>query len=456
MDEFTRMRIRELETSLDALRHILSSVQGLQRETMDALLKIGRVYCNEELERYSKTVGGDLYSHPREVIQILLAHLDRIRFPMNVIQMRDHMETLGRDLDEAQATIKRLKADLERKQGSVSLASETIRDQEKRIEKLSKQVNQLTKERDAVLAENERLEAERDRLKDEVSRLQGMLAVFQQMQATGATTILAGSNAAEVSGVGEMRMVESPDPTQWSRNRQAVLQAIGDGVFLAQDIQARTDLSKTTAYRILKELADDGLIVESERLPISGGRGEVAYTLTDQGVQAYQELMKRAPSRLFERLMQAHKSAKHLAGILRVGRFFQALGYEVILEPQRIPLEDKRAFLPDLVVRMGEETCYLEVEVEKKRGGTNSDWPQKWENATQASGGRIWVAAESSSLLKRIKSSVTHWAGTKGKNVTLYGLDMTKMDVEQANQTGQIWHLKKQLQFGKNGKKGWE
>lgn len=406
-NDVTQVTIRELEGSIQAYRQLLSEAQRLVRELTDALIRVGQAYCAAELERLNQRVGGGLEEHPREVKQVVLAHVGRIRFPQDVYQVQTRLDELATALEHANSDNRRLQNALQR-------ARTQLQEHEKTIESQARQINRHRERLAQLEQENRQLQADLDALRQ----------VRQQSLPV------------------ETRV---SDPVSHD-NTQAVLRALGEGAFLVQDIQFATGMHRSAIYRSVRKLVERGLAVEGERLPTTGP-GEVVYTLSPEGENAYLRLTGRAANRRFERLLQAHKSPRHLAGIVLAWRYFRQVGYEVQIEPQRIVLDEPHVFLPDLVIRMGEETCYLEVEVQKKEGGPDKQsWLAKWENAWRASRGKIWVAADSRSLLNMIKSSVVHWATAKGVAVQLFGLDLSSLDAERAARDGKIWHFVKRVE----------
>jgi DNA-binding PadR family transcriptional regulator len=174
--------------------------------------------------------------------------------------------------------------------------------------------------------------------------------------------------------------------------------------------------SSRTIRRALLECLQAGLLEQASTASIEG-RPALRYTLSDKGKWLYRELAgAEAKSPDFLELLKVHKSERHLAVIQKSAEEFTRLGYRVSQEPVRLQVEENRYFEPDLVIRKGEETYYLEVETGEK---AKPSLTQKWENAA-AAGGRICVVTDNLATLRRIQGNIAQGSILEGRRINLF------------------------------------
>jgi hypothetical protein len=112
--------------------------------------------------------------------------------------------------------------------------------------------------------------------------------------------------------------------------------------------------------------------------------------------------------------------------VLRVADHFTRLGFNVVLKPDKIKIEENRYFWPDLIARKEGETCYIEVETGEKADRASAI--RKWENALVVGGGRIYVVARKTGSMNSMQSQIVNWVTENGKKCRLYAtsLEMLK------------------------------
>ncbi|MGD0610323.1 MAG: hypothetical protein ABSB41_02325 [Anaerolineales bacterium] len=215
---------------------------------------------------------------------------------------------------------------------------------------------------------------------------------------------------------------------EWSRSNsfertRVIVALIGDsGYSRKSDIQKQLEIREGTkrrsAYKSI-ELCEKLELLRSEKGPSTTGRPADLVFLTSLGEWVYTKLMGKSPKpNEFSALLKAHKSNHHIALILKAADLFSFLGFDVEREPAQIKIVDNRYYQPDLIVKKGGETYYLEVET-----GEFFDRPsllRKWENASIAGGGRICVVTPTIASMTTSQSQIHAWAINNGKKVKIF------------------------------------
>jgi hypothetical protein len=177
-------------------------------------------------------------------------------------------------------------------------------------------------------------------------------------------------------------------------------------------------------YRAVSSCEKWELVERVSAVARTNGRPTSVVILTDRGKWCYQTETGLAPKRNeYETLIKAHKHPDHLALILQTAETFTKLGYVVDREPRRIAVDKDRGkyFYPDLIVTdpRTSEILYLEVE----RGGNRRKAANihKWDNASSAAAGKIWVVADKVNTLNTRIGEVMYWATENRRAVQVWG-----------------------------------
>jgi hypothetical protein len=396
-DDLELMSLRRLSDSLEATRAMLHSAQKLARETQDALIGLANEFCGAELQKQQ--------TQNTELIQVApdeLSALLRSRF--KTLKLLSGNGATFR-LSEANQTIIDLRAELETQRNQANHARQQVK-------RLENQVRSL----------------ERTLEKERHSKMEG-----QEIPQTAAVeTVLDEVEAGEFQAWYTNWKRESRG---WERACDVVL-LIGAGklslsIEIEQALAQEKSVSRRTIQRAIRECVKSGLL-EQESIVISDGRPPQRCILTAKGRWLYQELTGIAPQAGDHmEMLKTHKSERHLAVIVKTAELFTHLGYQVERQPLRLEINANRSFQPDLVMKKGGETFYLEVETgDKEKQSLN----QKWENAL-AAGGRICVATDNMNTLRRIQGDIARWSIFEGCSVILYITCLSFLKARHANES---------------------
>jgi hypothetical protein len=141
--------------------------------------------------------------------------------------------------------------------------------------------------------------------------------------------------------------------------------------------------------------------------------------LTEKGQWTYTKLTNAIPAiSEYESLIKAYQTDLQASLVLRTADLFTHLGFAVIIKPNKIKIDENRYFWPDLIASKDGETFYLEVETGQE--DDRSSLSRKWENALVVGGGRICLVTRKIGPMNAIQSQIIHWATEDGKKCRLY------------------------------------
>lgn len=378
-DDLELMSQRRLSDSLDATRLMLRQAQQIADSAQAALLALAGEFCPAEIQAYQER-GIELNRLPtNEVAELLRGRFKAFknsgagRVQENLAFANQALETLRADLEEQRQRAERAEEQASRLRSQVSALERTL----------------------------------------ELERKPKPALPAPQPQTEPPTSSPVPDHAAWLE---HWRQTNR----NYERDTALILMAGQSGAYQARELESllveNSEVSRSTAKRAILESIHAELL-ESKETTFTGGRPARVLALTERGRWLYQQLSGQpaTPPQL-DALLDAHKSERHLALILRIADQFYRLGFQVERQPLRLPVSEERFFQPDLLVRKGEETFYLEVEL---GGGEKASLPNKWQNALTA-GGRICVATDNLTTLRGVQGSIAQWAAYEGKQVSLY------------------------------------
>jgi DNA-binding PadR family transcriptional regulator len=380
-DDFELMSMRRLSDSLEATRTMQRQAQLIARDTQTALIGLATEFCGQALQQMQER-NEDLYQIPAEELASLL----RSRFKsLTLSAASDSLAQLA----ETNRAIEKLRSEIEAQRARADLAEQKVTQSERQIKVLE---SSLEKERLSI----------------------------REVQNHTFTTHETPPPGDEMAEFQTWYTAWQANSRNWKRDCELIVIIGQTGACLFSELgellAREKGINERTVYRVLTECVQAELLEQTQTASIEG-RPPLRYTLSDKGKWLYRELTGVEPkSAEHLELLKAHKSERHLALILKSAEEFTRLGYRVDREPVRLQLEENRYFEPDLVVRKGEDTYYLEVETGEKDKPSLS---QKWENAV-AAGGRICVVTDNMATLRRIQGSIAQWSILDGRRVSLY------------------------------------
>ena len=385
----------QLKDALQAHRQFLAKAQQNAAEARQALISLGMELCGEPLDRLQKS-GVDLAEmEPGALLRLIRENLP-LRPALPAADAAGQLASANRRLGELQGQLE------EQRQRAAEAGQ--------RLAALEQQVSAL--------------EAALRRAQEEKARLLAAAAPPPPQAA-------ASPESAHLAWLEQWRQSKSTE-----RLEQIVLLLGESGISRYTEIEARLmetfQVSDSRVYALVVDCEKDGLVTRAEMTPPTRGRPSKIITLAERGRWLYQRLASRAPAEPdHTRLLRAHKSEAHLALVLRVADLFAALGYEVNRDPLRIEAAPGHFFEPDLLVRRDGESCGIEVE---RGDGDKPSLERKWENASAAGGGRIYLVADKPGTLNRLQSGIIQWATLGGRRVTLY---KTHLEALRARRPGE-------------------
>ena len=381
-DDLELMSMRRLSDSLEATRTMLRQAQKIAQDAQAALVGLATEFCGQELQKHQEK-NENLSQIPPEEMAALL----RSRFKTLKLVSANGAATL---LAEANRMINELRAEVEAQRNRADMAQQKVDGLEKQVLVLERTLENERQARREALDRPSLATSETDPSGEE-------MAVFQTWYAAWKT-----------------------ENRTWERDCD-IIRVIGKtGLSLSTELEEtiarESKISPRTVHRALLECVKSCLLEQATTASLEG-RPPQRYTLTNKGSWLYRELTGEEPKAVeHQELLKAHKSERHLALILKAAEYFARLGYQVEREPLRLQVDENRFFQPDLAVKKGDETFYLEVETgEKDKTSLN----QKWENALLA-GGRICVVTDNMATLRRIQGSIAQWSVFEGRRMTLY------------------------------------
>ncbi len=381
-DDFELMSMRRMSDSLDATRLMLAEALKIAKQSQACLLNMAMEFCSREMQEH-QAKNEDLSRIPPEELAAML---------------RERFKTLK------------------------LVASDVVVQQTKENARL---VGELRKQVADQHQQVERAREEVERMKRQVRSLEKTLENERQARREAQAQVPPAPNGAKPADEQSEAFQRwyaawKLENRTWERDSKIVVHVGKSGLSLSTELEAaiaqEMQVSTRTVHRALLNCVEAELL-EQETIAALEGRPPQRYTLTGKGRWLYHQLTGEEPATPErETLLKAHKSDRHLAVILKTGELFAGLGYAVDREPVRLQIDEKRYFLPDLVVSKDGETFYLEVEIGAR---AKPGLEQKWENALTA-GGRICVVTDNLNTLRRIQGSIAQWSGYDGVSVKLY------------------------------------
>ena len=107
----------------------------------------------------------------------------------------------------------------------------------------------------------------------------------------------------------------------------------------------------------------------------------------------------------YDALLPVHQSPEHTLLNLYAKDILRDAGYALVSEAPDLPLPGGGLFKPDLVVRdTDNNVLYVEVERDTKKSLRN----EKWQNAHDAGGGKIYVICENRITMAAIRNELNY------------------------------------------------
>ena len=372
------IRIRELETALEANRLLLALESEKVKRVHHQLLCIGQELGGEQFDHWLK---GNLENNSSpeelasEIVSIVKASLGVFRGSPDA----NHITLLNRDYEECRSQL-----DIQTKRAmNAEIQMTELRNQAASYEKSMAEARQKIQELEATL---QSCKANAHPENHEVWYLEWV----------------------------KNRKYENP------RN---VLKYIGKtGLARVKQIEdammQQEVMDERTVARGVKHCYDQGLLSFKGGLSLHGRPSNLVW-LTEKGKWAYSQLTNTAPlPSEYESLLKAYQTELQTKLVLRASELFTRIGYSVVTTPEKIKIDENRYFWPDLLVNKAGETFYLEVETGQDED--RSSLTRKWENALVVGGGRICLVTRKVGSMNSFQSLIVHWATESGKKCRLY------------------------------------
>ena len=372
------IRIRELETALEANRTLLALESEKVRRVHHQLICIGQELGGEQFDQWMK---GHLQndSSPEElaaeIVGIVKASLGIMRSSPDA----NHITQLNREYDECRSQL-----DIQTKRAINAEALTTdLKNQSSSYEKSMAEARQ---------------------------KIQELEAALQSSQASAHP--------------------ENYDVwyLEWLKNRKYenprnVLKYIGKtGLARVKQIedamQQKDGVDERTVARGVDHCCNQGLLSFKGGLSLHGRPSNLVW-LTEKGKWTYSQLTNTAPvPSEYESLLKAYQTELQAKLVLRAAELFTRIGFAVVTTPEKIKIDENRYFWPDLIASRAGETYYLEVETGQDED--RSSLTRKWENALVVGGGRICLVTRKVGPMNSFQSLIVHWATENGKKCRLY------------------------------------
>jgi hypothetical protein len=216
---------------------------------------------------------------------------------------------------------------------------------------------------------------------------------------------------------------------------------------LRDEFEYRGHGTESTMYRAVSSCEKWELVERVGAVARTRGRPTSVIILTERGKWCYQTETGSAPKRNeYETLIKAHKNPNHLALILQAAEAFAQLGFAVDREPRRIAVDKERGkyFFPDLTVSDPQTSELLFLEVERGGGRRKEANIHKWDNASSAAAGKIWIVADKVNTLNTRIGEVMYWATENRRAVQVWGTTVEHIS-NLSPGDGRIWIRHKDL-----------
>jgi len=373
-----QIRIRELETALEANRTLLALESEKVRSVQHQLVCIGQELGGEQFDHWLKSHLEDEASPEElasEIVGIVKASLGFVRSNPDV----QAITKLTRELEEVRSQL-----DIQTKRAIAAEAQATeYKNQAGSFEKSMSEARQKIQELEAALQSAKKPSAPGD-----------YSLWFQDWV--------------------ENKDYESP---------RKVLRFIGKtGMARVKQIEdalnEQDGMGEKTVTRAVTHCFNQGLLGKKDGLSLRGRPSDYVW-LIEKGKWAYEKLTGAAPVPSdYESLLKAYQTELQASLVLRTAELFTKFGYSVEKTPSKIKIEENRYFYPDLIASKDGETFYLEVETGQE--DDRSSLIRKWENALVVGGGRICVVTRKIGTMNNLQSQIIHWASENGKKCRLF------------------------------------
>ena len=234
--------------------------------------------------------------------------------------------------------------------------------------------------------------------------------------------------------------LEEPEETKVHIKR--IIEFVGkSGKTTIAEIAEGTGLDPRIARRMVKFTINRcGLLVEQEIQAGPSGsaqRGKI-YPLSPKGEWYFQHLSDQAPATSKEGTPVKLAWTGKQGGLkTRVGRCFEALGWEVDYNPERICFDDNAYSAPDLVIKKDASIFYIAVESsEHIRTETADNWDFKFTNACRASDGVLCIVTEARSQMTTMLGKINFWlARKKISQISIYATTLIRLADAQPDES---------------------
>lgn len=388
------IRIRELETALEANRTLLAMESERVKRVQHQLICIGQELASEQFDQLLKgRIDEEIPPEElaTEIVQFVKARLGVIGSGPDAKQT----ESLNREIESYKSQV-----DMQTKRANKAEAqAEEFRNQAVSFEKSLNEAREKIKQQEADL----------QALKNPVNSIDHStwLKEWKKSRQFGrgwAVLELIGR-----TGLARVKQIEEALLAQGMQSGETSLRAV-------------TDCSSSEA----------GLLKRDSGFSLRGRPTDVVQ-LTDKGRWVYTQLTEKNPLPCeLEGLIKAYQTDLQGNLVLRVADHFTRLGFNVKLTPDKIKIEENRYFWPDLIARKDGETCYIEVETGEKEDRSSAI--RKWENALVVGGGRIYIAARKLGSMNSMQSDILKWVTENGKKCRLYA---TSLDILRSIKPGE-------------------
>jgi hypothetical protein len=373
-----QIRIRELETAVEANRTLLALESEKVRRVQHQLVCIGQELGGEQFDQLLK---GHLENDfppeelAAEIVGIVKASLGTLRSNPDAQQMTN----LNREMEECRL---RLDAQTKRAVNAEAQAAE-FKNQAASFEKSLVEARRKIQELEAALQASKAPAATEDHSLwfQEWSEQKGNETYRNVFKFIGRT------------GLARVKQIEDA-------------------------LQEQEGMTSRTVLRGIDHCCKNGLLERKDGHSLRGRPTDYVW-LTAKGQWAYTKLSNAAPAPSeYESLLKAYQTDLQASLVLRTADLFARLRFAVIKKPEKIKIDENRYFWPDLIANKDGETFYLEVETGQEDDRVSMI--RKWENALVVGGGRICLVTRKMASMNTLQSQIVHWATENGKKCRLY------------------------------------
>jgi len=157
--------------------------------------------------------------------------------------------------------------------------------------------------------------------------------------------------------------------------------------------------------------------------------------MTTLGAIAYLFLTRELPLESnFDAIRPFHSTDAHTFLVLKTVKILEAEGYEIISKGEiNIPLQDNHLSSPDILAQKNGQEIKVEVERDVNKGNSPSR-EQKWQNAYEAGGGKIYVFCETPEIQKNALA-----AESRLQRASIFIANIEDVEAGQRHRDGSIW-----------------